>query len=220
LKSVLIANPKGGCGKTTIATNLAAAFANWGLDTALAEMDRQRSSLDWLAGRPETAAPIRGLDWTKEIKPPPKKVTRLVIDSAAAIGKQELRELLRSADTVVIPVLPSALDLRAAARFLERFRDLKPIRKGKKPFALVRNRCRVGSRAARRLDEFVTESDVVDVGWLTDRSLYNEVAWQGLGVFDLHSKPALEIQQDWTSIVRFIEDEGVLVGDEAWEDFL
>jgi chromosome partitioning protein len=207
VKSVLIVNPKGGCGKTTIATNLAAAFANWGLSTALADTDRQRSSLDWLSSRPESAAPILGLDWSKQIKKPPKSVTRLVIDSAAALKMRELRDLVRSADAVVIPVLPSAFDLRATLNFLKNFTDLKPIRKHKKPFALVRNRCRTGSRAVKRLDGFMVGSDAVDIGWLTDRTLYNEVAWKGLSVFDLHSQQALGIQQDWVPIVRFIENE-------------
>jgi chromosome partitioning protein len=207
VKSVLIVNPKGGCGKTTIATNLAAAFANWGLSTALADTDRQRSSLDWLKSRPATAAPIVGLDWSKQIKKPPKSVTRLVIDSAAALNMRELRELVRSADAVVIPVLPSAFDLRATLNFLKNFTDLKPIRKHRKPFALVRNRCRTGSRAVKHLDGFMVGSDAVDIGWLTDRSLYNEVAWRGLSVFDLHNQQALGIQQDWVPIVRFIENE-------------
>ena len=120
----------------------------------------------------------------------------------------EVRELVRTADAVIIPVLPSVFDLRATTVFLKNFTDLKPIRKHKKPFALVRNRSRFGSRAVKRLDGFMVGTDAVDIGWLTDRSLYNEVAWMGLGVFDLRTKPALAIQQDWIPIVRFIENEG------------
>ena len=206
--SVLITNAKGGCGKTTIATHLAAAFANGGLMTALADTDRQRSSLDWLAQRPKEAAPIEGLDWTNQITKPPKDLARLVIDSAASLRMGTLRELVRAADFVIIPVLPSAFDVRATIEFLGNFTDLKSIRKHKKPFAMVRNRTRFHSRAVKRLDGLMASTDAIDVGWLTDRSLYNEVAWQGLSIFDLHTKPALEIQRDWIPIVRFLESQG------------
>ena len=113
MKSILITNPKGGCGKTTIATNLAAAFANSGLKTALVDTDRQLSSLRWLDTRPQTAAPIWGLDCSKRPKKPPQGIARLVIDSAAGLPLREVRELVRLADIVIIPLLPSAFDIKA-----------------------------------------------------------------------------------------------------------
>jgi len=89
---ILVANRKGGCGKTTIATNLAAAFAAGGLTTALADVDRQRSGLDWLGLRPATAAPIARLDWHKEITEPPGEVQRLVIDAPAALRMSDVED--------------------------------------------------------------------------------------------------------------------------------
>ncbi|MDX1401607.1 MAG: ParA family protein [Kiloniellales bacterium] len=203
--SVLVANPKGGCGKTTIATQLAAAFANQGFKTALAETDRQRSSLDWLEARPKDVAPIECLNWINEIKKPPKKVSRLVIDSAGSGKIARLRELVRFCDVILIPILPSAFDFRSTKTFLEKFGDVKPIKKNKKSFALVRNRVRHRSRAVKWLDSLMVESKATDIGWVSDRALYNEVAWQGLSIFDLHTRQALELQNDWIPLFRFIE---------------
>lgn len=207
--SVLVANSKGGCGKTTIATHLAAAFATGGLMTALADTDRQRSSLGWLKMRPETAAPITGLDWVKAAGKPPKGTDRLVIDSPAALRVKETRGLVSQADVIVVPVLPSAFDQGSTAGFLERMQKLKSIRKNRKPLALVRNRIRSGSRAAARLDLFLMELGTRDVGWLTDRSLYNDMAWRGLSIFDLDTQQAQTLQRDWIPLIRYIENEGL-----------
>lgn len=204
--SVLVANPKGGCGKTTIATHLAAAFANGGLRTALADTDRQRSCLGWLDARPDSAAPIVGLDWVKQMSDAPKDIARLVIDSAGSSRIKQIRELVRRADVIVVPVLPSAFDQSSTEMFLAKLRELKPIRRNRKPFALVRNRVRRGSRAAARLDSFIQDTSARDVGWLTDRSIYNEVAWQGLSIFDLRNRQAADMQSDWIPLIRYIEN--------------
>ncbi|MGH6905853.1 MAG: AAA family ATPase, partial [Geminicoccaceae bacterium] len=89
---VLVANTKGGCGKTTVSTHLAAAFAGAGQRTALADADRQRSSLEWTRLRPGTAPPIAGLDWSKDVAQPPKGLDRLVIDAPAAMRKKDVFE--------------------------------------------------------------------------------------------------------------------------------
>ncbi len=215
--SVLVANSKGGCGKTTIATNLAAAFAAGGLPTVLADTDRQRSSLGWLQSRPDTAAPITGVDWVKSPKKPPKRTERLIIDSPAAVTGKDAKELVAMADVIVVPVLASAFDQGATREFLDKVRQLKAIRKNRKPLALVRNRVRSGSRAAARLDMFLMELETRDVGWLPDRAIYNEMAWRGMSIFDLDSLQAETLQRDWVPLIRYIENEGFAFEDESLE---
>src|SRR3954454_19816013 len=104
---VLVTNIKGGCGKTTLATNLAGAFARGGLRTALADVDRQHSSLDWLGLRSPDAPEIKGFDWRKGVVEPGDGIARLVIDAPANLRMKEVEPLIREADVIVVPVLPS-----------------------------------------------------------------------------------------------------------------
>ncbi len=207
--TVLVANPKGGCGKTMIATHLAAACATGGFPTALADTDPQRSSLHWLDSRPADAAPITGIDWTDTMGDPAAGTARLVIDSPASLSMKALRALVRRADFIIVPVLPSAFDVRATADFLKEFRALKAIRRKGKPFAVVRNRVRRGSRSAARLDSFLGDTKTADAGMILDRALYNETAWLGLSIFDLRTRQAFELQRDWIPLVRHIEGPAV-----------
>jgi chromosome partitioning protein len=204
LLGVLVANSKGGCGKTTTATQLAAAFARAGLATALADADRQRSSLGWLARRPATAAPIRGLDWAKGPEKPPK-VDRLVVDAPAALKRGGIEELAAAADVVLVPLLPSAFDEAATAALVAKLAGLKPVRKGKTPVGIVANRLKPRSRAARRLEAFCAELDQPVAGRVADRAAYADLALDGLGVFDLDGAKAGSWRADWLSIVAFCE---------------
>lgn len=202
--SVLVTNPKGGSGKTTVATNLAAAFAAAGQSSWLADVDRQRSSLGWLARRPASAPAIKGLDWVKGLGKPPAKQGVLVIDAPAAIKSRKTDDLVAIADVVVVPVLPSVFDQDTTAAFLRRLDELKPIRKNKKSVAVLRNRVRRNSRAAARLDLFMIGTGRQDLGVLPDRALYPELAARGLGIFDLGTKQAMALQQDWQALLRFV----------------
>ncbi|NND50069.1 MAG: ParA family protein [Rhizobiales bacterium] len=204
--SVLVANPKGGCGKTTIATNLASAFANAGFKTALADGDRQRSALSWLKRRPGQAAPITGLDWRKSIGKVPDGTERLVIDSGAGLRSQRFREFIAMAEMTVMPVLPSRFDHDATRRFLRRIEDLKPIRKGKKPVSLIANRLRVASRAESELEAFAESLGYDLAARLRDLAVYADVAGRGLGIFDLSPARRASAVGDWISLIRLIED--------------
>jgi chromosome partitioning protein len=202
---VLVANTKGGCGKTTVSTHLAAAFAGDGHRTALADADRQRSSLEWTRLRPGTAAPIAGLDWSKGLTKPPKDIERLVIDAPAAMKKKDVFDLVRMADVIVVPVLPSVFDQGSTVAFLAKLGELKSIRKNRKPVGVLRNRVRPRTRATARLARFLAEIEHADLGALPDRAIYTDVAAEGLTIFDLPGKRAAALQQDWTPVLGYVD---------------
>jgi chromosome partitioning protein len=201
---VLVANTKGGCGKTTVSTHLAAAFAGDGQQTALADADRQRSSLEWTRLRPGTAPPIAGLDWSKDLGAPPKGLDRLVIDAPAAMRKKDAFELVRMADVIVVPVLPSVFDQGSTLSFLARLHELKSIRKSRKPVGVLRNRVRPRTRATARLARFLTEIEHADLGALRDRAIYNDVAAEGLSIFDLPGRRAATLREDWAPLLGYV----------------
>lgn len=204
--SILVANIKGGVGKTTVATHLASAFATAGLRTALADVDRQRSSLGWLERRPATAAGIAALDWTKSIGDMPKGLDRLVIDAPAALKSKDVETLVREADVVVLPLLPGAFDEHATARFLKTLDDLKPIRKNRKAVAIVGNRLRARTHAADRLDRFMETAGHRVVTRLRDSLAYPDAADAGLSLFDQKQKRIRDLQADWAPLLAFIEE--------------
>ena len=119
MRHIMVLNPKGGCGKSTLATNLAAYYASGGSAVALADFDPQGSSTDWLAARPATAAPVVGLEaWEDGLKNLPRSVDVVVMDPPARVHGRELTDLVRRADTIIVPVLPSGIDIRASLRFI------------------------------------------------------------------------------------------------------
>ncbi len=206
--TVLVVNTKGGCGKTTTATHLASAFAHAGMTTALADCDRQGSSLGWLEARPEAAPRVTGLDWSKDAGKAPKATERLVIDAPAAMRFGRLEALIDDADVVVVPMLPSVFDERSTAKLIAKVEGLKPVRKGKKVLGLVANRLKPRSRAGARLEAFAAGLDQEVVGRIPDRAIYPDVALDGLSVFDLPGAKGSQLRADWLSVIRFCESRG------------
>lgn len=205
---VLVTNIKGGCGKTTIATNLAAAFAAGGFATGLAEVDRQKSSLAWLKLRDGRGAgrAIAPLDWRKEVGALPDGLQRLIIDAPANLRMRHVDELIWEADLVVVPVLASIFDEGSTERFLAKLEELKPIRKGRKTVALVANRLRPRSKAAQRLESFLGRLGQPIAARLGDRAVYGELAVQGLSVFDVEGHLVRPVRDEWRPLLQTIEE--------------
>jgi len=203
---ICVVNLKGGCGKTTVATHLAAAFALSGLNTAIGDFDRQRNALLWLKLRGKRKPVIRGYDWRDDFGKSPAKVQRLIVDCPASLRVKHAREVIRESDLVVVPVLPSVFDEQSTRKFLKELDRIKPIRKGKKPVLLLANRYRVGSIAALRLEEYALEAGFMLSARIPDRSIYPQIAEQGLTVFDRDTKPMRAQQVLWLPLITAIED--------------
>jgi chromosome partitioning protein len=201
--TILIANSKGGCGKSTLSTNLAAALAAAGHEVMLADADRQKSATAWVKRRPKTAKPIVIADWTKGPSEVPKTITRLVIDGPAGLRKDGFEALVAQADLVVMPVLPSSFDQDASTAFLEKLDALKSIRKNRKGVAIIGNRMRDRTRAADRLDRFLSGLGHAVVARLRDSQAYGEAAAQGLSIFEI--KGVRSPREDWKPLIDYIE---------------
>jgi chromosome partitioning protein len=210
MQKILVASSKGGCGKTTIATNLAAHFAQGGKNTVLVDADRQGSSQRWAekrAGLPAAVLAISGLrkDWQNKI---PEDAERVIIDGPAGIRAVELAELLDGVDALLIPVLPSRIDLEANEAFLSEIANLARIKRGKAAVGLVGNRFKPWTTASQEAVEEIKRLPFPLLAQLRDTQGYVLVAGLGKSIFDYHSELIRTHQEDWDKLLRWLKKLG------------
>jgi len=202
MRTIALINAKGGCGKTTVATALASALAWDGHAVALADMDPQRSSADWLAQRPDTAPAIAGVvDFQSR---PPADTDTLILDTPAGLAGSELEQIVKKAQTVLVPVMPSPVDMRAAWRFLSDLQEMKAIRSGQTAIGLVANRVRPQTIIYRELTGFLDGFRVPVVGQLRDTMNYVRAFEKGLSVADLPPYMAWQDWEEWETLLGWI----------------
>lgn len=204
MRTVLVANRKGGVGKTMVAVTLSAALAARGQRVALADADRQQSSLAWLDRRPQGVAQIRGLDWSKasEIGEHPKRLDWLIIDAPGALKGAKAEALIAEAKAILTPVQPSIFDEASTRAFLTEIEELKRIRKGKVEVSIIANRLRARSRAAAALEAFLKEIGQKPLARLSERAAYADLATDGLTIFDRDLAPMRTMQEQWRPILK------------------
>jgi len=206
MQAILIANPKGGCGKTTLATNLAGCLANRNARVTLWDLDRQKSSLEWLSIRPAQLPAVRSLDGedTDEIKLPRGK-SWLVLDSAAGLHGKTLRRALRPVHKVLVPIQPSLFDMAATRDFLAVLHEEKAVRKHKAFVGMVGMRVDPRTRAAATLEAFLKQFDLPVLTCLRDTQNYPNAAFTGRSIFDLPPSLIERDLEQWQPLIDWLE---------------
>jgi chromosome partitioning protein len=203
MKHILVANSKGGCGKTTLATNLAGYLATTSKKVAIADLDRQHSATQWLSRRPSALPTIHeyNLESKMDFKP-----DWLVTDSPAGMRDEKLADAVKNADCIIVPIQPSAFDIGAASDFLSVLQEEKAIRKNKTFVALVGSRVNSRTNAAVSLAEFMDQTGFPVLAYLRNSQVYATAAEQGLSLFDMRPSIVAQDIEQWSVLLDWIKE--------------
>jgi chromosome partitioning protein len=205
--TTLVASSKGGCGKTTLVTQLATHWAQAGKTTAVIDADRQHSSLRWVGRRPENAPAIVAIEGSRRaFDRLPEGIDRVIVDTPAGVDEKDLEPYLERADVIVVPVLPSHFDLDATLDFLKVLKGFSRVKRGKLPVGLVGNRLKPWTNASQAaLAELGERAPFPVVAELRDSQAYVLLTALGKGIFDYHSENVRGHQDDWAKLLRWIK---------------
>ena len=205
MRHIMVMNAKGGCGKSTLATNIASYFADEGYAVALADYDPQRSSLDWLDRRPSNRPQIAAVAAFEDgLKRAPRNAEILVIDAPARSHGKELTYLVRHAETIIVPVLPSTIDMQASDRFIKELKAVGKVERKEAKIGVVANRIREYTLIWEELDDYLASSRVPYLAALREAQNYVRAYTRGLGIFELPEYLAWPDWEQWEPMTKWL----------------
>lgn len=217
MRRIIVLNIKGGCGKTTVATNLAACYAARGFATTLMDYDPQASAMAWLRARPHDAPKITGVATYDSSRPPlagawqmkvPRETQRVVVDTQGGMRASDLVGRITPQDSLLIPIQASAMDIRASADFIRDLMLTARLRCDNGRVGIIANRTRQNSQSLEMLQRFLDSLKIPVIATLPDSGAYLDAADQGLGVYELPvEKKQKEHWLTWRAISRWLEPE-------------
>lgn len=202
MQAILIANPKGGSGKTTLSTNIAGYLASRGHSVSILDLDRQKSASQWLVSRPSNLPAIGSFHSEGEKS---AVADWLVIDSPAGLHGKNLEHALKLVHKVIVPIAPSLFDIQASREFLEVLSREKVVRKGKTFVGVVGMRMAPHTRAATTLEQFIAGLDLPVLAYLRETQAYVNAAFEGKTLFDLPLYLAERELEQWAYLLNWLE---------------
>ena len=206
MRHIMVMNAKGGCGKSTLATNLASYYADAGYGVALADYDPQRSSLDWVERRPDNRPEVVPLASFKDgLKHLPRSMDMVIIDAPARSHGKELTDLVRHAETIIVPVLPSTIDIQASDRFIKELQGVGKVSRKQAKIGVVANRVREYTLIFEELDEYLTKLRVPYLASLREAQNYVRAYTRGLGIYELPEYLAWPDWEQWDPLIEWVD---------------
>lgn len=213
LNKIVILNPKGGCGKTTLSTNLAAYFAGRGPIPAIMDCDPQGSSMRWIERRPMSSPQIHGIaaykktmqatrSWQLRV---PNETTNLIVDSPASLTHDDLREVTRDACSILVPVLPSSIDIHAASRCIADLLLIAKVDRRDKKLAVVANRTRRNTKSFEKLMRFLDSLGIPIIAILRDSQNFVHAAEGGIGICEMQPYKVKKDMAELEKIVAWLD---------------
>ena len=215
MQRIIVINTKGGCGKTTIATNLASYYASNGFVTALMDYDPQGSSTRWLKLRPRDKEEIHGINahkrqsmqatraWQTRV---PSGTERLIIDAPAGIAGEALYSFVQQVDTILIPVLPSPIDIHSATAFIKDLLLIGKVRNLGVRVGVIANRTRKNTLVYQSLERFLVSLNLPFITTLRDTQHYVHAFERGIGIQEMWDKRVDQDKLTWDPVINWLED--------------